>query len=71
MKSRPVRQALEIVNYMKSVGRLGPIVIIHLGTNNSTTTEVMDEIMAPLADTPLSAEEARAVADLTGGPPAS
>jgi peptidoglycan/LPS O-acetylase OafA/YrhL len=53
MKSRPVRQALEIVNYMKSVGRLGPIVIIHLGTNNSTTTEVMDEIMAPLADTPL------------------
>lgn len=53
MKSRPVRQALEIVNYLKSVRRLGSIVVIHLGTNNTSTAEVFDEIMASLADVPL------------------
>jgi hypothetical protein len=53
MKSRSVRQALEIVNYLKSVRRLGSIVVIHLGTNSTTSTETLDEIMASLADTPL------------------
>jgi lysophospholipase L1-like esterase len=53
MKSRSVRQALEIVNYLKSVRRLGSIVVIHLGTNSTTTEEVFDEIMATLVDTPL------------------
>jgi hypothetical protein len=53
MKSRSVRQALEIVNYLKSVKRLGSIVVIHLGTNSTTSTETLDEIMASLADTPL------------------
>jgi hypothetical protein len=53
MKSRPVRQALEIVNYLKSVRRLGSIVVIHLGTNSTTTTAVLDEIMTSLADVPL------------------
>ncbi|GDX14573.1 putative peptidoglycan O-acetyltransferase YrhL [Actinomycetes bacterium] len=53
MKSRSVRQALEIVNYLKSVRRLGSIVVIHLGTNSTTTEEVLDQIMATLADTPL------------------
>jgi peptidoglycan/LPS O-acetylase OafA/YrhL len=53
MKSRSVRQALEIVNYLKSVRRLGSIVVIHLGTNSTTTEEVFDQIMATLADTPL------------------
>ena len=53
MKSRSVRQALEIVNYLKSVRRLGSIVVIHLGTNSTTTAEVFDEIMTTLADTPL------------------
>lgn len=53
LKSRPVRQALEIVNYLKSTRRLGSIVVIHLGTNNTTTAEVFDEIMASLQDTPL------------------
>jgi hypothetical protein len=53
MKSRSVRQALEIVNYLKSVRRLGSIVVIHLGTNSTTSTETLDEIMTTLSDTPL------------------
>jgi peptidoglycan/LPS O-acetylase OafA/YrhL len=53
MKSRSVRQALEIVNYLKSVRRLGSIVVIHLGTNSTTATETLDEIMTSLSDTPL------------------
>ena len=53
MKSRSVRQALEIVNYLKSIRRLGSIVVIHLGTNSTTSTETLDEIMVTLSDTPL------------------
>ena len=53
MKSRSVRQALEIVNYLKSIRRLGSIVVIHLGTNSTTSTAVLDEIMASLSETPL------------------
>ena len=53
MKSRSVRQALEIVNYLKSIRRLGSIVVIHLGTNSTTSTAVLDEIMTSLADVPL------------------
>jgi len=53
LKSRPVRQALEIVNYLKSTRRLGSIVVIHLGTNNTATEAVFDEIMSTLRDTPL------------------
>jgi peptidoglycan/LPS O-acetylase OafA/YrhL len=50
LKSRPFRQALEIGNYLKSVNRLGEIVIIHLGTNNYVDQKTLDEIMVPLAD---------------------
>ena len=50
LKSRPFRQALEICNYLKSVNRLGEIVIIHLGTNNYVDQTTLDEIMVPLAD---------------------
>ncbi|TSA55001.1 MAG: hypothetical protein D4R44_00470, partial [Actinobacteria bacterium] len=50
LKSRPFRQALEIANYLKSVNRLGEIVIIHLGTNNYVDQKTLDEIMVPLAD---------------------
>jgi peptidoglycan/LPS O-acetylase OafA/YrhL len=53
VKSRPYRQALEIVNYLKSVNRLGDFVIIHLGTNNYVDQQTLDEIMAPLAETEL------------------
>ncbi len=53
MKNRSTRQALEIVNYLKSVRRLGSIVVIHLGTNSTTTEAVFDEIMTTLRDTPL------------------
>ncbi len=50
LKSRPFRQALEICNYLKSVNRLGEIVIIHLGTNNYVDQKTLDDIMVPLAD---------------------
>jgi hypothetical protein len=50
LKSRPFRQALEICNYLKSVNRLGEIVIIHLGTNNYFDQKTLDEIMVPLSD---------------------
>ncbi|MFM9086377.1 MAG: acyltransferase family protein [Acidimicrobiia bacterium] len=53
MKSRPFRQALEIANFMKSVNRLGSVVIIHLGTNNTVDVATLDEIMVPLRDVPL------------------
>lgn len=53
LKSRPFRQALEIVNFMKSVNRLGSVVIIHLGTNNTVDETTLDEIMVPLKDVPL------------------
>lgn len=53
VKSRPYRQALEIANYMKSVNRLGSVVIIHLGTNNTVDESTLDEIMVPLKDVPL------------------
>lgn len=50
LKSRPFRQALEIGNYLKSVNRLGEIVIIHLGTNNYVDQKTLDDIMVPLSD---------------------
>jgi len=50
LKSRPFRQALEICNYLKSVNRLGEIVIIHLGTNNYVDQKTLDEIMVSLSD---------------------
>ena len=53
VKSRPYRQALEIANFMKSVNRLGSVVIIHLGTNNTVDELTLDEIMVPLRDVPL------------------
>lgn len=53
MKSRPYRQALGIANFMKSVNRLGSVVIIHLGTNNTVDELTLDEIMVPLRDVPL------------------
>ena len=53
LKSRPFRQALEIANYMKSINRLGSVVIIHLGTNNTVDAQTLDEIMVPLKDVPL------------------
>ncbi len=52
-KSRSFRAALEIANFMKSVNRLGSVVIIHLGTNNTVDETTLDEIMVPLKDVPL------------------
>ncbi|MFM7744329.1 MAG: hypothetical protein ACKO8T_01540, partial [Actinomycetota bacterium] len=49
-KSRPFKAALEIVNYVKSIGALGNNVIIHLGTNSGTTADTMDAIFTALAD---------------------
>jgi peptidoglycan/LPS O-acetylase OafA/YrhL len=49
-KSRPFKAALEIVNYVKSIGALGDEVVIHLGTNSGTTADTMDAIFTALAD---------------------
>ena len=48
-KSRPFKAALEIVNYVKSIGALGDEVVIHLGTNSGTTSETMDAIFSTLS----------------------
>ncbi len=53
LKSRAFIQALEIVNFLKSVNRLGEAVIIHLGTNNYVDQKTLDAIMVPLADVPI------------------
>lgn len=47
----------------------GPFLVLLLGAGGLVLWR--RRAAAPLADTPLSAEEARAVADLTGGPPPS
>lgn len=49
-KSRQVREGLQVVNYYTSIGQLGENVVIHLGTNGSTTTETFHQLMAPLAN---------------------
>jgi hypothetical protein len=49
-KSRPFKAALEIVNYVRSIGALGDEVVVHLGTNSGTTAETMDSIFTALAD---------------------
>ena len=49
-KSRPFKAALEIINYVKSIGALGEQVVVHLGTNSATSSETMDAIFAALAD---------------------
>ena len=48
-KSRPFKAALEIVNYVKSIGALGDEVVIHLGTNSGTTSDTMDAIFTALS----------------------
>jgi peptidoglycan/LPS O-acetylase OafA/YrhL len=53
LKNRAFIQALEIVNFMKSVNRLGEAVIIHLGTNNYVDQKTLDAIMVALADVPI------------------
>ncbi|MEK7295347.1 MAG: acyltransferase family protein, partial [Actinomycetota bacterium] len=53
LKSRAFIQALEIVNFLKSVNRLGEAVIIHLGTNNYVDRETLDAIMVALVDVPI------------------
>jgi hypothetical protein len=49
-KSRPFKAALEIVNYVRSIGALGDEVVVHLGTNSGTTAETMDSIFTALVD---------------------
>ena len=50
VKNRQVREGLQVVNYYTSIGQLGENVVIHLGTNGSTTTETFHQLLAPLAD---------------------
>jgi peptidoglycan/LPS O-acetylase OafA/YrhL len=49
VKSRQVREGLQVVNYYTSIGQLGDNVVIHLGTNGSTTTETFHQLIEPMA----------------------
>ena len=48
-KNRQVKDALQIINYYKSVNKLGDNVIIHLGTNGTTKQATYDSIISPLS----------------------
>jgi lysophospholipase L1-like esterase len=50
IKSRQVREGLQVINYYTSIRQLGDNVVIHLGTNGSTTTETFHQLMGPMAD---------------------
>lgn len=50
VKSRQVREGLQVINYYSSIGQLGDNVVIHLGTNGSTTTETFHQLIEPMAD---------------------
>ncbi|CAB4660730.1 unannotated protein [freshwater metagenome] len=50
VKSRQVREGLQVINYYTSIGQLGDNVVIHLGTNGSTTTETFHQLMEPMAN---------------------
>lgn len=50
VKSRQVREGLQVINYYTSIGQLGDNVVIHLGTNGSTTTETFHQLIEPMAN---------------------
>ena len=50
VKSRQVREGIQVINYYTSIDQLGDNVVIHLGTNGSTTTETFDQLIAPMAN---------------------
>ena len=52
VKNRQVREGLQVINYYTSIGRLGDNVVIHLGTNGSTTTETFHQLIEPMANIP-------------------
>ena len=52
VKSRQVREGLQVINYYTSIGQLGDNVVIHLGTNGSTTTETFLQLIEPMAAVP-------------------
>jgi hypothetical protein len=52
VKSRQVREGLQVINYYTSIRQLGDNVVIHLGTNGSTTTETFHQLIEPMAAVP-------------------
>jgi len=48
--NRQVSQAITILRSYHSAGRLGPVVIIHIGTNGTFTARQFDQIMSILSD---------------------
>jgi lysophospholipase L1-like esterase len=52
VKNRQVREGLQVINYYTSIGQLGDNVVIHLGTNGSTTTETFHQLIEPMANIP-------------------
>jgi len=46
---RQVKTGIDDINYRKSVGQLGDVLVIQLGNNGTFTDEQFDEMMAPLS----------------------
>jgi hypothetical protein len=50
--SRHVGATLTILQARRAAGRLGKVVILHIGNNGNLTTKQFDELMQPLVDIP-------------------
>src|SRR4029450_2329420 len=48
--SRQVSAAISILRNYHSAGRLGPVVIVHMGNNGTFTAKQFDQIMSILSD---------------------
>ena len=52
VESRQFVDGVEVAEALKEQGRLGDVVLIHLGTNGTIGTESMQRMMTALADVP-------------------
>jgi peptidoglycan/LPS O-acetylase OafA/YrhL/uncharacterized protein YraI/lysophospholipase L1-like esterase len=50
VKSRQVSQAINLVRAKRDAGKLGDVVVIHMGTNGTFTAKQFDQMMALLTD---------------------
>jgi lysophospholipase L1-like esterase len=52
LESRQFVNGVEVAEALKEQGRLGDVVLVHLGTNGDISSQSMDRMMAALADVP-------------------
>ncbi len=50
IKSRQFKHAVAVAQDLRSLGELGDVVVLHLGTNGAFSSETFDEVMAALSD---------------------